>query len=75
VSTNVVGPYSPFDEPGVVLPAYGLVHVGGLVQIGVAQLEIGVRNVLDKAYPELVAGHVVSPGQPRSFYGTVHYAF
>ena len=75
VSTNVVGPYSPFDEPGVVLPAYGLLHVGGLIQIGVAQLEIGVRNVLDKAYPELVAGHVVSPGQPRSFYGTVHYAF
>ncbi|HKV50630.1 MAG TPA: TonB-dependent receptor [Gemmatimonadaceae bacterium] len=75
VSTNVVGPYSPFDEPGVVLPAYGLVHLGALVQIGVAQLEVGVRNVLDKAYPELVAGHVVSPGQPRSFYGTVHYAF
>lgn len=75
VSTNVVGPYSPFDEPGIVLPAYGLVHVGALVQIGVAQLEVGVRNVLDKAYPELVAGHVVSPGQPRSFYGTVHYAF
>jgi len=75
VSTNVVGPYSPFDEPGVVLPAYGLLHVGGLVQIGVAQLEVGIRNVLDKTYPELVAGHVVSPGQPRSFYGTVHYAF
>jgi len=75
VSTNIVGPYSPFDEPGVVLPAYGLVHVGALVQIGVAQLDVGVRNVLDKAYPELVAGHVVSPGQPRSFYGTVHYVF
>ncbi|HEY7893745.1 MAG TPA: TonB-dependent receptor [Gemmatimonadaceae bacterium] len=75
VSTNVVGPYSPFDEPGVLLPAYALVHLGALVQIGVAQLEVGVRNVLDKAYPELVAGHVVSPGQPRSFYGTVHYVF
>jgi len=75
VSTNVVGPYSPFDEPGVVLPAYGLVHVGGVVQIGVAQVDVGVRNVFDKAYPELVAGHVVSPGQPRSFYGTVHYTF
>src|SRR5205823_14061578 len=27
VSTNVVGPYSPFDEPGVELPSYALLHV------------------------------------------------
>jgi hypothetical protein len=34
-----------------------------------------VRNVLDKAYPELVAGGLVSPGQPRAVFGTVRYDF
>lgn len=85
VSTNVVGPYSPFEEPGVVLPSYGLVHVSGSYDIGSAQLEVGIRNLLDKAYAELVAGQpsddntrivsLVSPGQPRSVYATVRYSF
>jgi len=75
VSTNAVGPYSPFDEPGVVLPAYALLHASATRRIGKAQLEVGVRNVLDKAYPELVAGGLVSPGQPRAVFGTVRYDF
>jgi outer membrane receptor protein involved in Fe transport len=72
---NWVGPYSPFDEPGVVLGAYGLAHVSGIVQWGTAQLELGVRNLFDRAYPELVAGHVYDPGQPRAFFTTLRTTF
>jgi iron complex outermembrane recepter protein len=75
VSSNVVGPYSPFDEPGVVLPSYALLHASGGVRMGSAQLELGVRNVLDRAYPELRAGGFVTPGQPRSVFGSIRYAF
>ena len=73
VASNVIGPYSPFDEPGVVLPSYGLLHLSGGWQLGSARLELGVRNVLDRAYPELRAGGFVTPGQPRSVFGSVAY--
>ncbi len=66
-SGNFVGPYSPFDEPGVTLAPYGLLHLGGTTTVRGTDIDFGVRNVLDRAYPELVAGHIVSPGQPRSF--------
>lgn len=72
---NWVGPYSPFDQPGVVLGAYGLAHVSVTVPLSTSNgvsLDLGVRNVFDRAYPELVAGNVVSPGQPRTVYVTVH---
>ena len=46
--TNAVGPYSPFDEPGVVLPAYALLHASVTRKIGQAELEIGVHNLLNK---------------------------
>lgn len=75
VSTNAVGPYSPFDEPGVVLPAYALVHASATRRIGKAELQIGVRNLLGRAYPELTAGGLVAPGQPRAAFGTVRYDF
>jgi outer membrane receptor protein involved in Fe transport len=75
VSTNAVGPYSPFDEPGVLLPAYALLHASATRRIGKAELEVGVRNLLDKAYPELVAGELVAPGQPRAVFGTLRYDF
>jgi outer membrane receptor protein involved in Fe transport len=65
---NWVGAYSPFDEPGVVLGGYGLMHLSGSVVVRQLELDAGVRNVLDRAYPELVAGHIVSPGQPRTVY-------
>ncbi|MGH7704112.1 MAG: TonB-dependent receptor, partial [Gemmatimonadales bacterium] len=74
-SANVVGPYTPFNEVGVVLPIYALVHAYAGVHLGVTQLQIGVRNLLDHVYPELRAGGFVSPGQPRSAYGTVRYVF
>lgn len=75
VSTNAVGPYSPFDEPGVVLPAYALLHASVTRRIGKAKLALGVRNIFDKAYPELVAGGLVAPGQPIAAFGTVSYSF
>jgi iron complex outermembrane receptor protein len=75
LSTNVVGPYTPFDEPDVTLAYYALLHAGGQVRIGAALLELGVRNLLDRTYPELRAGGFVVPGQPRSVYGSVRYDF
>ena len=75
VASNVLGPYSPFDEPGVELPAYGLAHVSAGIRLGVAQLELGVRNVFDRVYPELRAGGFVTPGQPRAAFGSVRVVF
>ena len=71
---NWVGPYSPFDEPGVLVGGYGLMHASGRVRLSRAVvLDAGVRNVLDRAYPEVVAGHIVSPGEPRSVYASLRY--
>ena len=74
VGSNFLGPYSPFDEPGVVLGSYGLMHLSGRVRLnrGVV-VDGGIRNVLDRAYPELVAGHIVAPGEPRSAYISLRY--
>ncbi|MGH7603678.1 MAG: TonB-dependent receptor [Gemmatimonadaceae bacterium] len=71
---NWVGPYSPFDEPGVVLGSYGLMHVSGRVRLSrAAVIDGGVRNLFDRAYPEVVAGHIVAPGEPRSVYLSLRY--
>ena len=76
LSTNVVGPYTPFDEePGFELPAYALLHLAGRVRVSKAELELGVRNLLDRDYPELRAGGFVAPGQPRSLFANVRYTF
>jgi outer membrane receptor protein involved in Fe transport len=71
-AANFVGPYSPFDEPGVVVPAYALFHLSAGVRIEpLGLVEVGIRNVFDKAYPELEAGGFVTPGQPRSLFATL----
>lgn len=75
LSGNWVGPYSPFDEPGTVLGAYGLMHANLSVPVSGATVNVGVRNLLDRPYPELVAGGVVSPGQPRSVFVQVQRKF
>jgi len=76
LSTNVVGPYTPFDEePGFELPAYALLHLSGRVRFAKADLEVGVRNLLDRDYPELRAGGFVAPGQPRSLFANLRYVF
>ena len=74
LSGNWVGPYSPFDEPGVVLGAYGLAHASATWLARGFEVDLGMRNVFDRAYPELVAGHIVAPGQPRSVYVSVRAA-
>jgi outer membrane receptor protein involved in Fe transport len=71
IGGNWVGRYAPFDEPGVLLGGYGLLHLSGTARLGAVELDLGVRNVLDRAYPELVAGHIVSPGQPRAVFVTI----
>jgi outer membrane receptor protein involved in Fe transport len=72
VSVNAVGPYSPFDAPGVLLPAYALVHLNGGIRIAPGDyLEIGVRNLFNRAHPELRAASFVTPGQPRSVYASL----
>ncbi len=68
LSGDWVGPYSPFDEPGTVLGAYGLMHADLSVPVAGATVNVGVRNLLDRPYPELVAGGLVSPGQPRAVF-------
>ncbi len=75
LGTNVVGPYTPFDEPTVELHPYALLHLSAGWSVGRALLQLGVRNVLDHAYPELRAGGFVVPGQPRTVYGTARYFF
>jgi outer membrane receptor protein involved in Fe transport len=52
-----------------------LLHLSGGVRLGAAQLELGIRNVLDRVYPELRAGGFVTPGQPRALFGTMRYRF
>ena len=74
ITSNFVGPYSPFDEPGVVVGAYGLLHLSARARLGAcAVLDVGVRNLLDRAYPELIAGHLVAPGEPRAAYAGLRY--
>jgi len=68
LSGNWVGPYSPFDEPGVVLGSYGLAHVSAVWMFGKFEADVGLRNLFDRAYPEIVAGGIVAPGQPRTVY-------
>jgi iron complex outermembrane receptor protein len=71
LATNVVGPYTPFEGNGVELPAYALLHLGGTLTRGRVDVQLGVRNILNRAYPELRAGAFVAPGQPRSLYGGI----
>jgi outer membrane receptor protein involved in Fe transport len=74
LSSNVLGRYTPFDEPGVQLPAYALFHATGSVRLGSATLDLGVRNVLNRAYPEVRAGGFVAPGQPRTVFGSLRWS-
>ena len=72
LALDALGPYSPFDEPGVLRPAFALFQLsGGLRLVPGAELDVGIRNLFDRAYPELEAGGFVSPGQPRSLFITL----
>ena len=73
LATNAVGPYTPFDEPGTRLSPYALLHLSGGVTVAGAHVELGIRNLLDRHYPELRAGGFVAPGDPRAFYLTLSH--
>ncbi len=75
LSTNAVGPYSPFDMPGIVIKPYALAHAYGSVRLGTATLGVGVRNFLGHRYRELEAGGFTVPGQPRTVYGSLDWIF
>jgi outer membrane receptor protein involved in Fe transport len=73
--TSFQGKYTPFEEAvGLTRPAFALFYASGGVRIARGlRLEAGVRNILDTQYRELESGYFVTPGQPRTLYGTVHY--
>lgn len=75
IAGDWVGKYSPFDEPGVLLGGYGLMHLSGTAHLRTVEFDLGVSNLLDRAYPELVAGHIVSPGGPRALFVTMQSRF
>jgi outer membrane receptor for ferric coprogen and ferric-rhodotorulic acid len=58
-----------------VVGGYGLLHLSGRAHLGQVELDVGIRNVFDRAYPELIAGHIVAPGEPRALFATTRYAF
>ncbi|MFL5614970.1 MAG: TonB-dependent receptor [Gemmatimonadaceae bacterium] len=68
IGGNWTGPYSPFDRPGEVLPGYGMGHVSATWAFRSVEMNLGVRNMFNRAYPEIVAGDVVAPGQPRTIF-------
>jgi iron complex outermembrane recepter protein len=75
ISGNWVGRYAPFDQPGVLLGGYGLLHVSGFVRTGRYEWDLGIRNALDRRFPEIIAGSRVAPGQPRAAYFTARVTY
>jgi outer membrane receptor protein involved in Fe transport len=74
VGVNFQGPYSPWDEYGVLRPAFALLNLSGAVRVTPrAKVSVGVRNLLDTYYRELEAGYQVTPGQTRSVYVMLQY--
>jgi outer membrane receptor protein involved in Fe transport len=74
VGANFQGPYTPFEELGILRPGYILLNLAGGVRVlPRTNVLVGVRNLLDTAYRELESGAQVTPGQPRSIYVTVRY--
>ena len=70
---NVVGPYTPFDAPGETLSSYALFHLDGELRIGHGTVLVGIRNLLNRHYPELRAGDFIVPGQPRTVFISLRY--
>jgi outer membrane receptor protein involved in Fe transport len=68
---NAVGPYTPFEAVGESVPAYALLHLDAALQLGRASLQVGLRNTLNRRYPELRAGDFIVPGQPRTLTGSL----
>src|SRR5581483_4706525 len=74
IGTTFNGPYTPFEEKGVLRPGYALFNVEGSVRMyKLTYLSVGVRNLLDTRYRELESGAQVTPGQLQTAYVTVRY--
>jgi outer membrane receptor protein involved in Fe transport len=74
LGANFQGAYTPFEEPGVLRPAFTLFNASGGIKISErTQLLLGVRNLLDVRYRELESGGQVTPGQGRTVYASVRY--
>lgn len=74
VSTTFNGPYTPWEERGLLRPGYALFNIeGGLRVYRNTHVLLGVRNLLDTRYRELESGGQVTPGQSQTLYATVRY--
>jgi outer membrane receptor protein involved in Fe transport len=74
VGANFQGPYTPFEEPGILRPAYLLLNVAGGVKVfGNSEITLGVRNLLDTRYRELESGGQGTPGQGLTVYAGWRY--
>ncbi len=74
IGANFQGAYTPFEEPGVLRPAFTLFNASGGIKLSErTQLLLGVRNLLDVRYRELESGGQVTPGQGRTVYASMRY--
>ena len=69
------GPFTPIGEPSVRTSAYGLVDLGGSVELGRsgATLDLDLLNLLDTRYPELRASGFLNPGAPRTLRAALRF--
>ena len=74
IGTTFNGPYTPFEEKGILRPGYALLNVEGGVRVyhGTTLL-LGIRNLVNTPYRELESGGQVTPGQSQTIYATVRY--
>jgi len=74
LGANFQGAYTPFEEPGILRPAFILFNASGGIKLSErTQLLLGVRNLLDVRYRELESGGQVTPGQGRTVYASLRY--
>jgi outer membrane receptor protein involved in Fe transport len=67
VEWRVTGPYVPIGEPEAETDAYSTLDASLSYPIRDGmRVDVEVRNVLDRVYPEMRSSGYVSPGSPRS---------
>jgi outer membrane receptor protein involved in Fe transport len=61
------GAFTPIDEPDARTPPFTLLNARGTIPVTSEwSFVLGVRNILDRRYPEVWASGYVSPGGPRT---------
>jgi outer membrane receptor protein involved in Fe transport len=67
VEGHLTGPYVPIGEPDATTGAYATLDASIAYPIGdTLRLDLEVRNLFDRVYPETRSSGYVSPGTPRS---------